>query len=163
MHDIVRKVTSLADLEELKELTSGIVEERCWEAYIGYADELILQIGEKIPYTYLRLAGKEHGAWTLCSCGTNWVLEAANQTLVNSEDALETIKQEIGAIKNTKIVLFEVTYPGLALIVSFDNNCVLKVLPTLQDDAFDLAYWQLFCPPDRAVLEAGPGSKWSYT
>lgn len=163
MLNIFQTVTSPVDLERLQEVTAGTIGEKCWKAYLGYADELILQIGARIPYLSPKLIGKEHGTWTLRTRDTSWKLETTNQVLTTSEDNLASIKQKIQLINDANVATFEVAYPDLALTISFSNDCTLKVLPKPEDDNFDLAYWDLFCPPDRSILEVGPNSIWSYT
>jgi hypothetical protein len=36
-------------MKELKEVTRGIIGERCWRVQLGYGDELTLHFGAKVP------------------------------------------------------------------------------------------------------------------
>jgi hypothetical protein len=46
-HVITVQVNSPDDLDRMKEFTTGILGEACWEARLGYGDELKLEIGAK--------------------------------------------------------------------------------------------------------------------
>jgi hypothetical protein len=101
------------------------------------------------------------GAWILGTRGTSWRLHSPAGTLASSDDP-ERARQQIAAIEGAKVSAFAVGESDPTLRVSFDNGCQLLVLPTSEDDAWDLPYWELFTP-GHMLLEFGPGGVWSYT
>ncbi len=157
---LVQQVTKAADLDKLREITSGILGEICWRADLSYGDELCLHIGARLPYSQKSMAGQEKGAWILGTRGTAWRLDAANETLASSEDSLDLIRQKVRATEGATITAFETSYPDLALTVIFSNSCKLRLFPSAEDD-LDLPYWELFTP-NRMLLQVGVGAKWSY-
>lgn len=157
---LVQEVTEATDLEQLREIISGVIGENCWRASLSYGDELSLHIGAKIPYSQKSMSGKEKGAWILGTRGTAWRLDSPSETLVTSEDGPEILRQKVHAIKDTHIAAFKVNYPDLALTVMFGNGCKLMVIPDAKDDS-DLPYWELFTPY-RMLLKVGPSAMWSY-
>ncbi len=161
--DINHQITSRSDLFPAEKITRAIIGALCWKIGLKYADELVLEIGARIPHTHPKLLGKEKGEWRLGSRGTGWVLLRGDETIVNFEaDAVE-INQKVQAVEDTTITRFEITYPELGLNVGFNNGYTLKICPTPEDAEDDLSYWELYCPPDRMVLEFGPGNQWWYT
>jgi hypothetical protein len=159
--NIVKQVTKATDLEQLREIASGIIGETCWRASLSYGDELSLHIGARVPYSQNSLAGKEKGEWILGTRGTPWRLDCVSETLATSEDAPEIIRQKVYAIEGTTITKLETSYPELALTVTFDNECKLTLLPSSEDE-IDLPYWEIFTPY-RMILKIGPSAMWSYT
>jgi hypothetical protein len=159
---LVKAVHQASDLAKLQGIISGIGGERCWDAYLSYAEELSLEIGERIPYPQKVMHGKEHGSWMFGSRGTAWELTSANSLWVSSDDEEDVIRQKIQVIKDTTITGIDVRYPDLDLILTFSNGYQLAILPTEDDDDYDVAYWELFTP-DKMIVEAGPGATWSYS
>jgi hypothetical protein len=159
--NIVKQVTQATDLEQLREIISGVIGEICWRASLSYGDELSLHIGARIPYSQKSLAGKEKGEWILGTRGSLWKLDSVSETLTTSEDAPEIIRQKAHAIEGTTITSFETSYPELALTITFDNGCKLALMPSPEDD-FDLPYWEMFTPHGM-ILKVGPSTMWSYT
>ena len=62
---------------------------------------------------------------------------------------------------NAKVVDFKIGIPNNIITVEFENNCLLRIIPSPKDDKFDLPYWDLFMP-NHMVVSFGPGSRWSY-
>ena len=106
------------------------------------------------------MAGKEKGAWILGTRGTAWRLESAGITLVDSENEPEVIRQKVHAIENKKIIIFEPSYPCLALTLTFSNGYQLILVLGIED-SLNLPYWELFTP-NQMLLKVGPGPMWSY-
>lgn len=159
---VVQPIKKDADLEQLRSIVSAIQGELCWNARMSYGDELNIHIGERIPYTYKKLAGKEKGSWMLGTRGTEWKLESpTKETIASSAEAPEVFKEKVKVIEGTTILAFETHYPDLVLTVEFSNGCKLKIFPDLADD-FDLSYWELFTP-DNMLLTLEPGAIWTYT
>lgn len=157
--NLVQKVTTVKDLEGLKEITNEIIGELCWRASLSYGDELMLHIGSKIPYAQKSMVVREKGAWILGTRATAWRIESATCTLITSEENAEIAKQKVREIENTKITVFETNYPDLNLAVVFSNGCKLTLLPDTED--FELPYWELFTP-DKMLFKVGPDAIWSY-
>ncbi|MBA3924006.1 MAG: hypothetical protein H0X31_20835 [Nostocaceae cyanobacterium] len=158
--NLVHKITKATDLDQIKEITAGIIGETCWKASLSYGDELTLHIGAKIPYPQKSMAGKEKGSWILGTRATAWKLDSATDILATSEDDGEIIKQQMQVIEGSKIIMLETTYPSLNLTIKFDNECQLKLLPNAED-SLDLPDWEIFTP-DRMILKVS-GTRWSYT
>lgn len=158
--NLVQEVIKATDLDKLREIVSGVLEETCWRACLSYGDELSLHIGARIPYSHKSMAGKEKGAWILGTRGTAWKLVSSSETLVTSEDESEIVRQKVHTIEDTTIAAFETSYPNLALTVTFGNGCSLILIPDIEDNS-DLPYWEMFTPY-RMLLKVGPGAMWSY-
>ncbi|MBI4641215.1 MAG: hypothetical protein HY731_11005 [Candidatus Tectomicrobia bacterium] len=158
--NLVQKVTRAADLDKLRELTGGIIGETCWRASLSYGDELRLHIGARLLYSKKSMMSKEKGAWMVGTRGTAWRLDSPSKTLATSEDDPEIVRQSIHHIEGTILTLFEISYPDLALRVTFNNGCTLILFPSAEDDS-GLPYWELFTPY-RMLLKVGPGARWSY-
>lgn len=159
---VIQQVNEAADLDQLRAILGGVVGEICWGPRVGYAEELKLDIGAHIPYTNRLLKGKEHGSWMFGSRGTAWELTSANSLWVSSDDEEDVIRQKIQVIKDTTITDIDVRYPDLDLILTFSNGYQLTILPTEDDDEYEVAYWELFTP-NKMIVEAGPGPTWSYS
>jgi hypothetical protein len=159
--DTNHAVTGPEDLYATKKITWDIIREICWKAHLGFADELLLEIGQPLYSTKAKEAKK--GVWRLSSCGTGWKLYTAIRTIVTSEDEPGVIASQIQVLEHLKIISFDITYPELGLKVTFEKGYTLEICPTPKDAKFDMAYWQLYCPPDYMILELGPGKQWRYT
>lgn len=160
MTTLVQKVTQAADLDKLREITSGILGKTCWKVNLSYGDELTLHIGARLPYSQKSMAGQEKGAWILGTRGTAWRLDSPSETITGSEDDPEVSRQKIYVIEDTTVTTFETSYPNLALTVTFGNGYKLRLFPEAEED-FGLPYWELFTP-DRLLLKVGVGAEWSY-
>lgn len=156
--NLVQQVRKPTDLEQLREITTKVIGEKCWRANLSYGDELSLHIGARIPYSQKSMTGKEKGAWILGTRGTAWKLYSLSETVVTSEDESETIRQKISAIEDNIIIALETSYPELGLVVTFGNGYKLRLFPSAEDD-FDLPHWELFTPYGT-VLKVGLGAMW---
>ena len=161
IYHLVQSITEATDLQQLKEIISGVVGETCWAASFSYGDELSLDIGAKVPYSQKLMAGKEKGAWMLGTRATVWELKGTSQTIVTSNDDPETARQKVKVIEGAVITAIETNYPELALTVTFSNGCQLILFPEHDEDS-DLPYWEMFTPY-HMILKVGPGAKWSFT
>jgi len=156
---LAQKIQGLNDLDHLKELMRPVIGELCWDVHLSYGDELRLEIGAKKSY---QLFGevKYKGEWMLGSRGTAWKMTSADEIIATSDDEPEIMKQKAHAVVDTSIVDFDVTYPGLVLTVTFSNGIKFTILPTPEDDQYEVAYWELFMP--HALIQVGPGAVWTY-
>lgn len=159
--NLVQQVRKPTDLEQLREITTKVIGEKCWRANLSYGDELSLHIGARLPYSQKSMTGKEKGAWILGTRGTAWKLDSLSETLVTSEDEPETIRQKIHVIEDNIITALETSYPELGLVVTFSNGYNLRLFPSAEED-FDLPHWELFTPY-QTVIKVGPGAVWCNT
>jgi hypothetical protein len=159
---VTQEVTKATDLEGLQAIVRGLLGQSCWRAALSYGDELCLHIGEKVPYAHRALAGQVKGAWIFGTRGTAWRLDAPTETLASSDDDPLLARQRVTAVEGAAVIGFEVGLPDWVLTVSFANGYRLLVLPSPEDDAEDLPYWELFTP-EHLRLAFGPGGVWSCT
>jgi hypothetical protein len=157
---ILQKVEKPGDLDKLNEITKGILGEICWRISFSYGDELILDIGQHILYES-KNSWAEEGSWILGTRGTAWRIEAADKILTTSDEPPGVILQKTQNIANSSIIAFETAYPELSLTVIFGTGHNLLILPSTEDDEFNLSYWELFTP-NKMILEVGPGALWTY-
>ncbi|MFB2892104.1 hypothetical protein ACE1CI_04060 [Aerosakkonemataceae cyanobacterium BLCC-F50] len=158
--NLVREVTKLTDIREIAEITMKVFLQICWKATLTYGDELSLHIGAKIPYSQKSMAGKEKGEWIVGTRGTPWQLKSEGETIANSEEDAENIREKIRAIENNHISWFVPT-PELGFNMGFSNGYELILIPEIEDDS-GLPYWEMFTP-EAMVLKVGPNAIWSYT
>lgn len=157
--NLTKRVEEVTDLGELKKITNEIIGEVCWRASLSYGSELVLDIGAKIPYSQKSMAGQLQGAWIFGAQATSWRLLKNFETVVNSSDEIEKIKEKICLIENTTVTQFDIAFPDLALTIAFNEKYKLILTPDLND--YDLPYWELFTPK-QMVLKFGAGAIWSY-
>lgn len=159
--NLAQSINNAADLDELYEIALQMVGQVCWMAKFSYGDELMLHLGERIPFTHPLMAGKEEGSWILGTRGTFWKLESPGRNVTTSEADLEILEQSIKRIEGSTLASLEINYPTLALVLKFSNGYQLEILPSSGDDEYELPYWELFTPQHR-VLQVGPKSSWNY-
>jgi hypothetical protein len=157
--EITQKVQAPADLDGLHDLTRELVGKACWSAKLGYGDELTLDLGGRVPRLPRSVPPKEKGEWVVRARATPWVIEPAPGD--PSEHDAEALMR---MIEGATITAVEIGYPDLWLEITFSNQCTLSLVPEPDDDEEEdpLAYWELF-GPRHAVLEVGPGPRWSFT
>ncbi|MGG6270130.1 hypothetical protein ACQ4M3_33920 [Leptolyngbya sp. AN03gr2] len=159
--ETAHRIGTVQDLTQPLELANRLVGETCWQASFSYGDELNLHFGERIPYSHPKLVGQSKGSWILGSRGTNWQLESPLGILITSEASREEMEAEVKKIEGSTVTKLEIGFPQLDLILSFDHQLCLKILPTSEDDEYNLAYWELFTP-DHHLLEVRPRMTWVY-
>jgi hypothetical protein len=156
--EIRQQVTTPTDLDQLRQITSNLINKPCWNARLGYGDELTLDIGARVPCHPKLGPGREKGEWVLRARATPWRLEPPEGSPETPGDVPDLLQRIVG----TTITDFETSYSNLALEVTFSNGYTLILMPeTDEDDDDPLAYWELFTP-DNKLLEVGPGPVWSY-
>ncbi|GFE68255.1 hypothetical protein [Chroococcus sp. FPU101] len=159
--NIIEKIKQDQYLELLRKIVSPIITLICWSVRISYGDEVKLHIGDKVPYSSKKLIYLEKGSWVFGTRGTDWKLLYQDQVITSSVLNVETFEQKIKVIEGSKISDFDIHYPSLVLTITFSNNYHLIILPDLEDDDSDVAYWELFTP-EHMVIEVNPRFTWSY-
>lgn len=143
--------TATNDLVELHETVHGLIGKKCWGVWLGYGDELHLDFGAHIPYTNAKLAGKTHGSWRFATCGTAW-------EIVTPRGRLSSTLENANVIESSRVTDFRVR--GIILTITFSNYCRFRVVPTADDDQYDIPYRELLMPRHR-IVSFGPGKVWS--
>jgi hypothetical protein len=147
------------DLDLLHEKTKGVIGQNCWRVWLGYGDELKMDIGAKVPVIIAgRNFGGEQGEWFFGSRGTDWKLTLNEVEVANSGEDAEVAQPKLQVLLDALITNFEAHFPDLSLTITFSNNYRLTVLPKPEDDTYEIAYWELFTPDD--VVDAWPGPFW---
>jgi hypothetical protein len=147
------------DLKSLEQKMQPLVGQLCWQARLGYGDELCLEFGERIPYNSPLLEDEFKGEWQLGSRGSDWGLFCNGETLATSELEIEQLSPLLKRIEGTKVTQIRIFYP--ILLLNFDNQfCLLIKLNPDDLESQDLAAWELFTPNHR-ILEFYPNGTWS--
>ena len=163
--ELVRQIADATDLDPLSRLLAPIVGELCWGVVFSYGDELRVDCGERIPYRHPKLAGKARGAWTIGARASPWELTRDDDRVASTSDDSDTMRERVGVLAGLRVEACEARFPDLQLAVSFSEGLVLRIGPEgpagRPPPPGPLAYWEVFTP-NRMVLSAGPGPKWSY-
>lgn len=154
----MHEINTENDLKEVKRITDKIIGELCWNVYLGYAEELKLDCGEKV-LSGPKLKREFEGVWFLGNSSNYWELYYKGEEIPVGHKEENEISEELRYVNNTTIIGFDISYPELVLTISFSNDYQLKLFP--EDDEYNLPYWELFTP-DNMVIEFGPNRKWSY-
>ena len=160
LNDTERR-TDDSSWESLREIVHPVIGQPCWKACLGYADELRLHLGARVPYAHAKLAGKFHGEWDFGSRGTTWELVNSFGPVTTSDDSSETIQRHLRVLEGTTVTGFDVERTDLRLTVSFSNGCQLRLISIPSDDEWEMPYWELFAP-NHMLLTFGPGGVWTY-
>src|SRR5215216_7806025 len=123
----VHRVVEPTDLDRLNEIISEILGATCWRANLSYGDELILNIGDRLPYSQPSMAGREKGAWMLGTRASAWRIHCPMGTLASSDEDPDALKQKLHYVEGTSVTEFNTGFPDLALTVNFANGCALRV------------------------------------
>ena len=144
--------------EELAWAAAGLIGQRCWKAKFTYGNELDLHLGDRVPYSSPRMAGREHGAWRFGGRASDWAVRRADQ-VVASTDAPDVAEAALpGRLEGAAVSAFEPSGEDSGVRITFDNASVLTVVPAADED-WDLAAWELFTPT-HFVISRGPGLVW---
>lgn len=147
------------ELKRLEQKMKPLIGQLCWQARLGYGDELCLEFGERIPYDSPLLVDEFKGKWQLGSRGSDWELFCNGETLATSALEIEQVSPVLKRIEGTKVTQIKIFYP--ILLLNFDNQCCLLIKLNPDDlDSQDLAAWELFTPNHR-ILEFYPNGTWS--
>jgi hypothetical protein len=146
------------DLKRLEQKMKPLVGQLCWQARLGYGDELCLEFGKRVPYESPLLADEFKGEWQLGSRGSNWLLSYNGKILASSKLKRKQVSPFLKRIEGTKVTQITID-PKLSL--NFDNQCCLLIKLNPDDlESQDLAAWELFTPNHR-ILEFYPNRTWS--
>jgi len=160
----VNEIVDSTDFLKLHHIVSSILAKGCWRVDFGYGGDLRLNFGARIPYESPQMAGEKKGKWRFSTMGTAWMLFTPNGIVrgkkVKKRDE-ESLLKKTRAIEGGKVTSLEVSIPSNALSISFSNGCLLRVLPSPEDDKYDIPYWELLLPGHMFVA-FGPGNRWSF-
>jgi len=160
--DSAQKTLNTSDLRIVHTIVDRLLCETCWQAKFSYGDELTLHFGDRVSYAQSSMANLEKGSWILGTRGTNWQLSRASHCIVNSDATPEIMRENVRQIEGLALTALDINYPSLGLILTFEEQLQLSVLPCLADDEYELPYWELFTP-EHYVLKVGSRLTWSYT
>lgn len=146
------------DLSEVLTVLKKMINLPCWDARLGYAERLELQIGGKIP-SHPKLKRRFNGEWELINNANYWEIYSHGEIIRTAEKAPEAVCEDLKGLLDAAISDVEISFPELVFTIKFSNNMAVKLYP--EDDKHNLAYWELFTPGNM-VLEFGPNRKWSY-
>lgn len=151
-----------SDLGVVHTIVDRLIGKTCWQVRFSYGDELTLHFGDRVSYAQPSMANMEKGSWILGTRGTSWQLSRAPNCIVNSDATPEIMRENVLQIEGLALMALDINYPSLGLILTFGEQLQLSVLPSLEDDNYDLPYWELFTP-EQYVLKVGSKLIWSYT
>lgn len=135
-------------------LVKPIYGQICWQARLGYGQELCLEIGKKIPYHSPILNGEFKGEWQLGTRASDWAIYRKPDSFVKSSHEETLIKQIITKINGQKIVEIKIAEYTSSFCYLFELGRYSLIIPE-QKNNDDLPLWELFLP-DRQVLEVFP-------
>jgi hypothetical protein len=72
--DLTKPVEKSSDLAVLHALLTALLGQRCLKVDLSYGDELMLHIGEPVPYKHPKLADEQKGSWILGTRASGWRL-----------------------------------------------------------------------------------------
>jgi hypothetical protein len=182
--DLKREVKDSRDFHFLEAVVGSLVGQRCVSVEMSYGGELMLHVGEPVPYSHPKLAGEKKGTWILGTRASWWnflltdppYLILPNGTPESSGAAswqtvtAEEIESKAAQLIGRPVVFAAPTlYPlrgapclGVALFIGFGNGSRLAIMPNDDSDEEPLlADWELFTP-FAMYLRCGPGPVWSY-
>ena len=137
-----------------------MVGKECWKAAFGYDGELRLHFGASLPYESPQMAGQFKGEWRLGTCGTAWILLKPNGFVSSKHGFEHDLEKKVKVLEGSRITRLDVSVPSNTLNIAFSNRWLFQIVPSPEDDRYDLPYWQLFMP-DHMVVSFGPGRHWS--
>ena len=154
-------INQIKDIVLPKKLLNNIINEVCWEAGISYGDELVLELGEKIPKENL-LAGCCEGSWSVTSRSSMWNLSFQSSLIASSEQNIDDIiKEKIKIIEGKSVTGIDIIYPSLALSLFMSTDYHLLIQSVEEDNEYDMPYWEIYLP-ENMLFQMGPNRKWFY-
>lgn len=147
---------------ELQTIVNGLLQKECWKVAFSYGDELVLHLGNRVPYNNPKMMGCEKGEWILGTLGSEWTLECGTEQICTSNQSPEITKERLRHLENTRVTALQIQSSDLSLRISFDGDYHLLISDRAKDNDPDLATWELFMP-DHRLLRVGPGKTWSHT
>jgi hypothetical protein len=72
--DLTKPIEPSADPAVLHALLTALLGQRCLKADMSYGGELMLHIGEPVPYRHPKLADEQKGSWILGTRASGWRL-----------------------------------------------------------------------------------------
>ena len=152
---------NIEDQGEIQEILSSLIGQLCWSIRFGYGEELLLDIGRRVPYQNPHLKDKLHGEWMIGSRGSDWVITANDLIVISSSDTLISASEKLKDIVNGTLVTITFDVPSLGLTIAFDNDYTLSIVPNLSNEPDDLEYWEII-GNNGLFLTVGPKTSWRY-
>jgi hypothetical protein len=172
------------NLKYLEAFLDILVGQRVLKIDFSYGGELMLHVGEPLPYSHPGLAAEKKGSWILGTRASWWSLVLNDPpSLLSNRLSDEQDEQGEGQIipaeefekRASRLAATAITAAtpqprplgksvglGIALFVELSDKSRLVVLPNVEpDEEPKLADWELFTPY-HTYLTCGPGLAWSY-
>jgi hypothetical protein len=179
--DLKQEVKESRDLRFLEALLGALVGQRCLKAELSYGGELMLHVGDPVPYAHPKLADEQKGTWILGTRASWWSLLLNDPPFLIESNGLDPgppeptltpddVEKKARQLIGSTVVLAEpdlhpvrgALHRGIALFVEFSNRSRLAVVPNGEaDEENSLADWELFTPY-HMYLTCGLGPVWSY-
>lgn len=165
----IRKINSADDIIPIQSIIQQLVGKLCWRVKQSYGDELVLQIGDTAPDPLPERTHSIAGHFRVCTRGTDYTIYKGAETWVNLDSVLDESPVESDAImkwmthilSGLHVLASEVTYPDLALIITFENDISLVVRHDKSKPSYYVADWEIVMW-DSGKLSVGPKMKWSW-
>jgi hypothetical protein len=149
----------VGDINGLNNLLINIKGQNAWGAKLGHGSFLTIEFGKALmpnPET-----GAIHGEWHLWIYMCSWRIEKNGCFLVGCEDKRSKIGKVIEQINGNCLISFNVLVPSLDAILQFENKITLNLFSIISEDNDGGGqHWMLFMP-NKNILVAGPGSRWT--
>lgn len=128
-----------------------------WGVKVGYGSFLTIEFGVPNKSEYCSIYGEWYLWLYLCS----WRIEKDGYLIVGSDDSKEKLIKSTSTIEGYELRLFKVYPQTLDLLLTFENNSILRTFSTIADNEInqDKQHWMLYMPDNR-VLVADPGNRW---
>jgi hypothetical protein len=179
--DLKQEVKGSRDFRFLEAVLGALVGQRCLKAELSYGGELMLHVGDPVPYGHPKLADELKGTWILGTRASWWSLLLNDPPFLIESSGLDPgsleptltpdeVEKRAGQLIGSTVVLAEPDlhplrrspHRGVALFLEFSTRSRLAVVPNGEaDEENPLADWELFTPY-HMYLTCGPGPVWSY-
>ncbi len=183
--DLKKEVRESREFHLLEAFLGTLVGQRCLKVELSYGGELMLHVGEPLPYSHPKLADEQKGGWILGSRASGWsfllndppfliesdgqgpgTVEGSAAHALDPGQVEEKVAQLIGStiIAATLALqpLRRAPHLGVSVFIGFANRSRLVIAPNDElDEEPHLADWELFTPYGM-YLRCGPGPVWSY-
>jgi HD superfamily phosphohydrolase len=155
--EISHQIADRSDTSAIEQELQGLVGASAWGARLSYGDELRIEFGDEIEYQHPQLVGVRRGEWSLSARASAWTIENRGMIVASSE-APSASDSDLAALDDRPVLGVNVTYPRLALVLSFDGGTRLQIIADTEDDD-RVALWEVE-RPDGSVLIVRSHTEW---